>query len=388
MTDWTPVPTTHPQWVPFYHQYEWVTVATQMVSLAFPIVFLFTGFAPRLRAWSARLARNNGYLTVTVFGAAYLALATIVVLPVMYLAQLTFFRAWHVPTPSDAQWLAGRGATLVAQIVIAAASAWIPYTFMRRKPRVWWLYTAAVLVPMIAIALVIYQRVLMPLWTSYRPLPSGPLVTQLQGLAERCGVKHLKVLVGGNDEATVIGLGPFNQIVVSEGFLRDLTEPEQAVALAHELKHYITADSWEGVGVVAVFLLVGLRLVDLIGRHVLVRFGSRWGFTDLADPASLPLVVGSLSIFWFAVGLPVFNVTQTHAEFQADRWALELTHLNRAQGLLQSRNAQYTLNEYDWFYRLWMANHPSPAERVQFANRYRPWENGGSFVDSGLCRMP
>jgi STE24 endopeptidase len=388
MTQWTPVPTTLPEWLSFYRQYEWVLAATQVLSLAVPLTFLFLGIAPRLRTWSARLARGNPYVTITLFGAAYLALVAIVTLPVSYLGQLAFFRAWHIPTSSDAQWLAGRGVTLATEILLTAALAWIPYAFLRYQRRLWWLYTAAVLVVVLAMGLLIYQRALMPVWTAYRPLPSGPLAARVQELGERCGVKHLRILVGGNDDATVIGLQPFNQIVVSENFMRDLTEPEQVVALAHELKHYITGDSWEGVGLIAGYLLLALWLVDVLGRGLLARFRGRWGFSELADPASLPLILCILTVVWLGAGLPAFNAGQRHAEFEADRLALELTRLNHAQGMLQSHNTPHSLNEYDWFYRLWMANHPSASERVRFANTYHPWENGGALEGSRLCRMP
>jgi STE24 endopeptidase len=30
------------------------------------------------------------------------------------------------------------------------------------------------------------------------------------------------------------------------------------------------------------------------------------------------------------------------------------------------------------FYTLWRSSHPSAAERIEFANRYRPWSDGGA----------
>jgi Zn-dependent protease with chaperone function len=230
--------------------------------------------------------------------------------------------------------------------------------------------------------------VLAPLWTTYRPMPAGPLAAHAQALGERCGIAHLRILVGGNDDATVIGLGPFNQIVVSEKFVHDLTEPEQVVNLAHELKHYLTWDSWQAIGLIAAFLLGGLWLVDVLGRRLLVRCGYRWGFTGLADPASFPLILFTLTALWLAAGFPLYNAVQRRAELEADRFALELTHLNRAQGLLQIRYSKYSLNDYDTFFRTWMANHPSISERVRFANTYRPWDKSEPLSYGTRCRMP
>jgi hypothetical protein len=89
-----------------------------------------------------------------------------------------------------------------------------------------------------------------------------------------------------------------------------------------------------------------------------------------------------------AVGLPAFNAVQRHAELEADRFALELTHENRGEALLQAHYSKYKLNEYYGFYRVWRANHPSQAERVRLANTYHPWDNGGALVYGHVCRMP
>jgi len=62
--------------------------------------------------------------------------------------------------------------------------------------------------------------------------------------------------------------------------------------------------------------------------------------------------------------------------------------LNRAQGLLQIRYSKYTLNDYDAFYRTWLANQPSASERVLLANTYRPWEKNEPLEYGTLCRMP
>jgi STE24 endopeptidase len=37
-------------------------------------------------------------------------------------------------------------------------------------------------------------------------------------------------------------------------------------------------------------------------------------------------------------------------------------------------------------YRLWRGSHPSLGDRVDFANRYRPWETGGQLHYGELFR--
>jgi hypothetical protein len=39
-------------------------------------------------------------------------------------------------------------------------------------------------------------------------------------------------------------------------------------------------------------------------------------------------------------------------------------------------------------YVLWRSRHPSIAERIEFANQYRPWETGQPLTYSGAFRAP
>lgn len=378
-----PIPATLPDLARFFPRADWVWVGTQLFALAIPFLFLLLGLSPPLRTFSERLAGARKYWAITIFACIYLGVAWVVMLPVGYFGDILFRRAWHGPTPTTIQWLVSQGAILLGQCALAAALLWIPYTLIRRTPRTWWLWSTIVLVPLLAVVLALYQLTLTPLWTPYRN-PSPVLARRFEALAERCGLSHLQVYVGGGD-STVIGVGPFRRIIMADE--ADLTPDEDVVAFAHELKHYLL-DTWKPVWIGAALLLAGLWLVDLVGRSAIQSFRGRLGFSELQDSASFPLAVLILTAYWLAIGLPVFNAVQRHIELEADRFALELTHLNHAEGLLQSSRATYALNEYYWFYRIWRANHPSQSVRVRLANTYHPWSTGKPSVYGRLCRMP
>jgi STE24 endopeptidase len=384
MNEMVPVPTTLPELVAFYPRADWVWVGVQLFALAVPLVFLFTGLSVPLRAACARTARGSRHGTIILFACAYLILATVVALPVHYLADLVFVKAWNGPTPATPRWLMSQAGGLITALTLVAAIVWIPYALMARAPRLWWVLSAAVFVPLIAIGLVVFQLLLTPLWMHYHSVGNPALAAKFEALAERCGITHLPIFVGGND-STVIGVGPFLRLVLEED--HDLTVDEQTVQFAHELKHYVL-DGWKAIGLVAALLVTGFWAVDMLGRAMLRKFQNPFGFSDLGDPASFPLAIFILSASWLFVGLPVWNAVQRHVELEADRFALELTHANRAEALLQVHFSKYKLNEYYWFSRIWRDDHPSQADRVRLANTYHPWTSRGRLVYGTVCRMP
>ena len=187
---------------------------------------------------------------------------------------------------------------------------------------------------------------------------------------------------------TVVGLGPTTRILVAPWALK-LQAPRQLITtIAHELKHDLMGDNWLALGVVGALMLAGALLVQVLGGLSIRLWGPRMGLTSLHDPAALPLMALILALSWSLAGLPVFNAVQKHAEHEADRFALEATHDNRAFSEAQTTAAglPWKMNEEDWFTSAFLDNHPSQADRVRFGNSYRPWAHRQRGVYDGVCK--
>ena len=76
--------------------------------------------------------------------------------------------------------------------------------------------------------------------------------------------------------------------------------------------------------------------------------------------------------------MPIGLACSRHIEHEADRFCLELTRDNHAAATafvrLQSENLGNP--RPGPIYMLWRGSHPSLGERIEFANTYRPWEEG------------
>ena len=364
------------------HTHELIWGVNQLAQLALPALLLFTGAGARLRNGCARLAGGNRIGTLVLFAATYLVLAALVS------AVPDWWRDFASASPGDrpqvGAWVVSEIAPLIVKTVVAALFLWIPYWLIRRSPGLWWLYGAVALVPVAFAVLVALPVFVDPLTTDYKPLDDHRLGAQIEALAARCGVGPIPIFVGGDDD-TVVGLGPTNRILLQADIKKAETPEQITGTVSHELKHYVMGDNYKALAIVAVILLTGFWLADRIGRAAIARWHGRFGFTDLADPASLPLIVLILSAFWLCV-LPLFNWEDRHIEHEADRFGLELSHTNRAEALLYARWAKDYPARYDWFALAFRATHPSLADRINFANSYKPWEKGEPLVYGDVCK--
>jgi Zn-dependent protease with chaperone function len=382
------VPAASPRALQYARDWELFWLAAQGLGLLLPAVLLFTGLSAGLRNACARIARGGWFGTVALMAAGYVLIAGLVMLPLDYVSDFVHEHAFGESRQSLAGWLSQEAISLAVKLVVAALFVWIPYAVIARSPRRWWLYAAISLVPVAFLVLVALPVFVDPLTTAYRPLTDLRLASEIKALAARCGQGSIPIFIGGDDD-TVVGLGPTNRILLDENILKEETPAQIRFTVGHELKHYVLGDNWKALAIIASLLLIGFWLTDRLGRAAIATWSKRFGFTQLSDPASLPLIVLVLTLVWLAV-LPSFNLFARHIEHEADRFGLELTHENRAAAELFSGWAKSGVStpDYDWFRLVFRATHPSPAERIRFANTYHPWSEGKPLRYGDVCSMP
>ncbi len=391
MAQLVPVPVNTAQAVQFNHATDLVWIGLQLIPVAVALAFLATGLGARLAARLQGLARGRRYPALVALACLMLAVCAVLSLPLSFYGDVVLWRPlarqWGFPPPNPGPWLTGRATGLLGQCLAAALLLWIPFGLVARLPRTWWIWVTVAGTTLATTAVLTSQLVVAPMTTRFEPLAEPALKTAFEAMAARCGASGAPVLVGG-DDATVVGLGPTSRILIPSPRFERETPAQLRTTLAHELKHYRMGDNWKAFGVVAGLILLGALLVQLLGMAAIRLWGRRLGVASLSEPGALPLIVLILALAWPLAGKPAFNAIQQHVEFEADRFALEVTHDNRALGEWQAAVGKqpWRLNEYDWFTATFLATHPSQAERVRLANSYHPWETGHPGVYGATCR--
>jgi len=360
-------------------------IAAKLLALAIPLLLLVSGWGAALSACCLRLAHSRSTLAVALFAAAFAGLTSLFNLPLDYARHYVLPHALGWSNGSLAAWLVEQFVQAMVLVVVAAAFAWIPFAILRRSPRRWWAWSTVALAPVVLFALVVKPIWVDPLTTSYRPLRDASLASEISGIAARCGVRDIPIVVGGND-TSVVGLGPTNRIVLQG----DLTKSESAAqirfTIGHELKHYVMGDNWKAFAIICALLLCGFWATHYFGSLAIARWHVRFGFDRLSDPASLPLLVFCFTFLWL-LATPAFLAFSRHIELEADQFGLEATHENDAAASMFASwiTPADTPADPGWFEQVFMSNHPSIGDRIRNAQTYHPWTDGTSAKFASEC---
>jgi len=350
------------------------------LSLLIPALLLFTGASARLRRLAQRIGRR-WILMVALYALLFTLITALLSLPLTYYEGYLRQHAYGLSNQSFGRWLGEWLKGMAVSGVGLSLVLWIPYLLLRRSPKRWWLYAGLASIPIATLVLVITPIWLDPLFNDFGPMKDKALEARILSLAGRAGIEGSRVYEVDKSvdtrtvNAYVTGLGSTKRIVLWDTILARL-EPDQVLFVtAHEMGHFVLWHTWTFILGAAALITASLYVVHRTAGRLIARFSGRSGVDRLSDVASFPLLLLLGGIVSLAL-IPALLALSRYQEHEADRFALEVTRDNRAAATTFVRLQEENLSvpHPGPLYMLWRGSHPALGDRVDFANRYRPWE--------------
>jgi Zn-dependent protease with chaperone function len=376
------VPPATPSALRYYTSGNWLWVLDQVLSIALLAAILFSGFSATLRDWAKRIGRT-WFFTIVVYFALFTIVTTIITLPLSYYEEFVRQHDYGLSNQTLQKWLTDSLISLAVTCVAGGLFLWVPYLLLRKSPRRWWLYTAAAAIPFILVANLVAPIWIAPLFNKFEPMKDKALEARILALADRAGIEGSRVFEVNKSvdtktlNAYVAGLWQTKRIVLWDTTIARMNDRELLFVVGHEMGHYVLGHVWQMVALSSLLILVLLYAAYTTMGAILARWGDRFGFSDLADVASLPLLLLVTSVFSFVIA-PAQLALSRHFEHEADRFGLEITQTNHSAGTAFVKLQEDALGN-PWpgpLYKLWRADHPPLGERIEFSNDYHPWRDG------------
>ena len=360
-------------------------------SLAALALLLWTGFSARLRDLARRIGRN-GFFTIALYGVLFSLVTFVLDLPLSWYEGFVREHAYGLSNQTAAKWWSDQLISLAIGCVFLALTLWFPYWLLRKSPRRWWLWTGLASVPLITFLLLVTPIWIEPLFNDFGPMKNKVLERQILALAGRAGIEGSRVYEVRKSvdtqtvNAYVTGIANTKRIVLWDTILAKLDGREILLVMGHEMGHYVLGHVPQIIALGSALVLFGLWVIHRTAGGLIARHQGRFGFAELADVASVPLMALLFSVVSLLLS-PVLLAVSRHNEHEADRFGLEITRDNHdcATAFVKLQRENLSVPRPGLLYKLWRSSHPPLGERIDFCNEYRPWEKGeplryGKFI--------
>jgi Zn-dependent protease with chaperone function len=366
----------------YYQSGNWLWILRHFLELAIPTVILFSGFSARLRNWAQGLGHKWLFIILLYF-LFYSLIEYLAMFPFMVCAGYLRQHAYGLSDQTFVKWLGHSLTGLGVDIVSGALVIWAPYLLIRFSPRRWWLYTSLLAVPVVLFYMLVQPIWVDPLFNNFGPMKDTSLEADILALADRAGIEGSRVFEVDKSAETkmvnayVTGFGGSKRIVLWDTLLAKLDREEVLSVMAHEMGHYVLYHIAIGIVLCCVSIFVALYAIYRVSQMFLQRWHARFGFDQLSDIASWPLVMLLMQCVML-VCLPLGFAVSRYMEHEADRFGLELTRNNRAAATAFVKLLSENLGNPrpGPIFMFWRGSHPCIGDRIDFANTYHPWADG------------
>jgi len=340
-----------------------------IASTCFLLVFQCSGLSVGLAAWwGATLHRPT--LVLAGYLACFGLLQYGVFWPLHFYGSFLLEHRFHLSRLTVTGWLVREAKHVAVGATLGLVVLESFYAIVRRAPATWPIWATIGWVGFNVILARIFPTVLLPIFYKTTPVEDERLVKRLVELCKRAGLAALGVFrfqLGAETRkanAALAGFGKTRRVLLSDTLVEHFSPDEIETVLAHELGHQRHRHIGKFLALSAVGSLIAFWLV----QRVTPAWMTRWGIQQMADPAGFPILMLSLTLIGL-LGLPLQNAISRRFEWQADRFAVSLTHLPAVFASALRRLGELNLadpNPPRWVEWLFY-DHPPLPQRIRAA---------------------
>lgn len=329
---------------------------------------LFGGVLPMLFAEIAGWGAHDAVWSHALFVLITLVLLSIPGLPFEWWEQFRLEERFGFNKSTVGLWIMDKFKGLALMLAIGFPLLWALLSLVKWTGNAWWLWGFALIFGFQLLMLVLYPKVILPLFNKLTPLPEGDLRTRLMNLGNRTGFQAstIEVIDGskrsGHSNAYFTGFGRFRRIVLFDTLIAQLTPEELEAVLAHEIGHYRRGHIPKMIAMSAAMMFGGFAVIAFLARSPWFNLSFGFPADELAPSFLLFGLLSGLVTFWFT---PIMNVLSRKHEYEADAFARDAVGgavpMVGALRKLAQKNLS-NLTPHPWF-SAFHYSHPTLVER-------------------------
>jgi STE24 endopeptidase len=353
----------------------WMILWDFLYGVVVALLLLNLRWSARMRDLSERVTRFKPVHTF-VYWLQYLILTSILFFPGTVYEDYFREHKYGLATQTFGPWMGDQMKELAVNAVLGGLLAMLLFGVVRRLPRSWWIWGAAVTIVFLIFTVLISPVYIVPIFNKVTRLDNPKIVDPILSMARANGIPAKDVYeIDASRQSTrmsanVSGFANTMRITLNDNLLRRGSPEEIQAVMGHEMGHYVMNHVYKLIMSFSIVIVLAFVYLRWSLDWTLQRWGEKWQIRGVGDTAVLPLVLLLVAIFGF-VTTPVFNSLIRTQEYEADMYGLNTNR--QPDGFAQ---AAIHLGEYrkmnpgpieEWIF----FDHPSGRNRIYAAMRWK-----------------
>jgi STE24 endopeptidase len=352
----------------------WLKLWDFLWGLGVALLLLATGLSARMRDRAERLTRFAA-LQAALYWLQFLAATYLLSFPLAVYRDYFREHQYGLSNLSFGGWLGEEAKGLLVSAIFGTLAVVALYAVVRRVPRTWWLWGAAVSLALLAFGAVVAPVLIVPLFNTPKKLQDQRVVAPILSMARANGIETGDVWeIDASKQtkrvsANVSGFLGTERITLNDNLLNRCSLPEIEAVMGHEMGHYVLNHVYKGLLEFGLIIVIGFALLSSLFEGLRQR-NPRWEVRGIGDVAGLPLAALILSAFFFVL-TPVINTIIRSAEYEADVFGLNAAR--QPDGFAQTalKLSEYRKLEPGPLEEVVFFDHPSGRTRIFAAMRWK-----------------
>jgi STE24 endopeptidase len=327
-----------------------------------------------MRDLAERVTRFKPLQTIG-YWTQYLVLTTILGFPLAVYEGFSREHKYGLATQTFGPWMVDQGKALLVNLVLGALLAVLLFGVVRKVPRSWWIWGAAVMTAFTIFVALIVPVFIVPVFNKVTKL-DDPKVTPILALARANGIPaHDVYEIDASKQTTrmsanVSGFGKTMRITMNDNLLRRGSPEEIQSVMGHEMGHYVLNHVYLGLMFIFIVIVAAFAFLKWALGWSLARWGEKWQIRGIGDTAILPLVVLAVSILGFVL-TPVINTFTRAQEHEADMYGLNASRMPDGFAQAAIHLGEYRKMSPGPIEEFIFYDHPSGRNRIYDAMRWK-----------------
>ena len=342
-----------------------------ILSFAIPLFFLTSRLSQKINLTVGQ--GKNLFFSGLLYGIVFFGLIFLINLPLDFYSSFYLKHKYGLSDQTFLRWLELNLKGFLVNDCLIALLLWIPYYFIYSNPKGWWLNLGLLAIPVIIFMVFISPFLIDPIFNKYTSIENEQLGQAIDSLLERAGIEDAQIFMVDKSKDTktmnayMTGIFKSKRIVLWDTTIDNMTEEEILSITSHEMGHYVKGHIWKNIIFSSVGTILILYLVFISSRWILKASDGSFGFRNLYNYSSLPLLILALNLFTF-LGSPISSYVSRTMEIEADSYEISLTK-NRMPAISAMKKLYDTslgIPRPSKIYKIWYYTHPPLEERIEF----------------------